>query len=92
MITFDITGSSTDNFYAETYSTPEGEKWCKSDKPLDLQMSSDGFRQLETSSLLYTQKNFQPEYKLKPILYSEIESLVNVNHFFCQPNEDGESK
>jgi len=82
-------GSSTDNFYAETLSAPEGEKWCGTlTRPLDPQMSNDEFKLLREKSILYTQKNSLPKYKLKTIATSAMEASVRVNHFFCQPYEE----
>jgi len=81
-------GSRTDNFYAETSSAPEGEKWCGTRRPLEPEMSNDGFMLLKEKSILYTQKNSLPKYKLKTIATSAMEASVKVNHFFCQPNEE----
>jgi len=50
-------------------------------------MSNDGFRLLREKSLLYTQKNFKPKYKLKAIMHSAVETSVHVNHFYCLPKD-----
>jgi len=77
-------GTEQDNFYMETFSTPGGEKWCITGKPLDPEMSADGFGLLEGQSILYSQKN-GAKYKLKPFLVSDMEKSVRVNHFYCEP-------
>jgi len=77
----DSSGTKQDNFYAPTSTIPGGEQWCEVHKPLDPKMSSDGFGLLDARSVLYSQKNIQP--RLRAVLYSDMESSVNVNHFYC---------
>jgi hypothetical protein len=82
-------GSSSDNFYQETYSGEKGtEMWCGVDAAVPAEISADSFRLLHERSILYSKKGYLPKNKLVAVRTTLLDSSVRVNHFFCEPEEE----
>ncbi|CAB3379238.1 Hypothetical predicted protein [Cloeon dipterum] len=85
-----INGSTVDNYYGETYSNPEGERWCRNDAKLHVDMTADNFSLAHERSFLYTRRGGKPLYKLTTLMFSHMFD-TRVNYFYCEsyvdPNE-----
>lgn len=73
-----------DNYYGETYSNEDGERWCHSDAKLDPELTNDDFRVAHERSFLYTRRGGKPMYKLTTLMFSHMYD-TRVNYFFCEP-------
>ncbi|XP_059476327.1 uncharacterized protein LOC132197211 [Neocloeon triangulifer] len=78
-----INGSKVDNFYGETYSNPDGERWCRHDALIDPEMTADGFSLAHERSFLYTRRGGKPLYKLTTLMFSYMFD-TRVNYFYCE--------